>query len=977
MTVEGTKWDIDLKVDKKTFKEFVDKKVVDQGENFINKLKASEKNKDKTKLENYKETFNKIGKETLRVIWKDMADNFHTIDITNKKAPKLQTYIEAKKAFEEDIQTLGIVDVDMKTMLEDIQKFIDLKQINTQTDWTKITSSLEWLKEKASDPKINIPDQWNHPKWVMDWIIVEIDKRINFIKEEKNKALGVLLDSTPSFEISQELFDKNKIAREALIAKNRKNTDTNKGDQQLNYEKLLWFYWNTAWITSITWYECRKLPNTQDDYIQITWPWADGKNIKQDIKLWSSTDVLHRARAEAYKWDAKRSDGESIQDNLNQLDSKWSYAQFENILKWQTEPVKFLSWLLGKNLLEGINTNKPKSDAEAKTNRYYGVILDYIVSIKNEWLLTTYLNHVVVGNAIQSKYLWTNRENQRINFNKITDKWTIEPTSNNGKLLTQIRLQLAQNTSPKNFQETLSKWLDSLIDAFWPMLFSILKMFGFGKWSLLKMFPWAKDKINNIYKKEYDLSEKQIDSINTIIETDFENTPLRTDKLPSTKELQKGFKDKKNSYDTYITKIANNVKYVNISIFQNWLNTYNKDNKKEININDIVNIDTDATTKKQTITTIKDEGMFQSVMGSILASENTRWRVAAANQEIQVERKEKNIGTWFDEQGLEVGKDKESARYLISTQKDIARYLTASLFSNKDLAYVMTENELHNYITVKEQKKEGDNKTPETPKETLILKDEKTDFTNGAINKVWAKKAIHDIIDMANKPPMKIQITRKDWKTITIGTLKEDYIDDRIKTPIKTYIDDKWKRVITSEWDKISLPETVDTPEQKFTKNRDKMNWAEGLKKIWSDKKYGTLDISKFTYKKDESNKDILAYKDNILTSLETIFTDNDQYPLLVNNLSDNGKKATYEWIFTDPIHLVNMLNTIDTRDNNSTKKYGDIINHLSKTWDTYKVTADKTKNTIAIESMTWTTKNWSVILSQDKNKLEAKREAI
>ena len=155
------------------------------------------------------------------------------------------------------------------------------------------------------------------------------------------------------------------------------------------------------------------------------------------------------------------------------------------------------------------------------------------------------------------------------------------------------------------------------------------------------------------------------------------------------------------------------------------------------------------------------------------------------------------------------------------------------------------------------------------------------------------------------------------------------------------------------------------------------MNWAEGLKKIWSDKKYGTLDISKFTYKKDESNKDILAYKDNILTSLETIFTDNDQYPLLVNNLSDNGKKATYEWIFTDPIHLVNMLNTIDTRDNNSTKKYGDIINHLSKTWDTYKVTADKTKNTIAIESMTWTTKNWSVILSQDKNKLEAKREAI
>ena len=150
--------------------------------------------------------------------------------------------------------------------------------------------------------------------------------------------------------------------------------------------------------------------------------------------------------------------------------------------------------------------------------------------------------------------------------------------------------------------ETLSKWLDSLIDAFGPMLFSILKMFGFGKWSLMNMFPWAKDKINNIYKKEYNLSEDQIKWINTIIETDFAEVSLRKNKLPSSKELQKGFKDKNDSYDTYITKITDNVKYINVSVFQNWVNAYNKDNKKEININDILNIDTDTTTKKQTIT---------------------------------------------------------------------------------------------------------------------------------------------------------------------------------------------------------------------------------------------------------------------------------------------------------------------------------------------------------------------------------------
>jgi hypothetical protein len=36
--------------------------------------------------------------------------------------------------------------------------------------------------------------------------------------------------------------------------------------------------------------------------------------------------------------------------------------------------------------------------------------------------------------------------------------------------------------------------------------------------------------------------------------------------------------------------------------------------------------------------------------------------------------------------------------YMIQNNKDIARFLTASLYSNKDLSYVMTENELTNGI---------------------------------------------------------------------------------------------------------------------------------------------------------------------------------------------------------------------------------------------------------------------------------------
>ncbi|MEI6775186.1 MAG: hypothetical protein WCL18_10895 [bacterium] len=41
----------------------------------------------------------------------------------------MQTYIEAKKAFDEDIKTLSINKPDITAILSDIQNFIDLKQI--------------------------------------------------------------------------------------------------------------------------------------------------------------------------------------------------------------------------------------------------------------------------------------------------------------------------------------------------------------------------------------------------------------------------------------------------------------------------------------------------------------------------------------------------------------------------------------------------------------------------------------------------------------------------------------------------------------------------------------------------------------------------------------------------------------------------------------------------------------------------------
>jgi hypothetical protein len=83
-------------------------------------------------------------------------------------------------------------------------------------------------------------------------------------------------------------------------------------------------------------------------------------------------------------------------------------------------------------------------------------------------------------------------------------------------------------------------------------------------------------------------------------------------------------------------------------------------------------------------------------MENILEDNSTRETIAGSNQEIRTEKEDKNgVKSKLNEQGLEA-KGKEAYKYIIQSEQDIARYLTASLFSDKDLGYVMTENKLHN-----------------------------------------------------------------------------------------------------------------------------------------------------------------------------------------------------------------------------------------------------------------------------------------
>jgi hypothetical protein len=69
-----------------------------------------------------------------------------------------------------------------------------------------------------------------------------LSDKLTYLKSKETDMLNSLLNAAPSREIANSLFEKNQVARNALLAKNRKQTDTNKTQEQKNFEKLLKFY---------------------------------------------------------------------------------------------------------------------------------------------------------------------------------------------------------------------------------------------------------------------------------------------------------------------------------------------------------------------------------------------------------------------------------------------------------------------------------------------------------------------------------------------------------------------------------------------------------------------------------------------------------------------------------------------------------------------------------------------------------------
>jgi hypothetical protein len=147
-------------------------------------------------------------------------------------------------------------------------------------------------------------------------------------------------------------------------------------------------------------------------------------------------------------------------------------------------------------------------------------------------------------------------------------------------------------------------------------------------------------------------------------------------------------------------------------------------------------VNLDSKTGK-TIESIKDKQKFKEVLTAIVDSDDTRTGIAQANKEIQkVETNKK--GEKYPEYAID-----DAIQYSIRNIQDITRYLTASL-SDKDISYVMTENDFKSEISRVKGVENDNTKTKSIEEKDKKEFDDLISLLNTGINGL---KASDDITD--------------------------------------------------------------------------------------------------------------------------------------------------------------------------------------------------------------------------------------
>lgn len=677
------------------------------------------------------------------------------------------------------------------------------------------------------------------------------------------------------------------------------------------------------------------------------------------------------------KWTEEKPENiKEVPASLNIFDDVGNFEAFKIFLNNQQNANTITSNI--RSIITQIMNYEASSDtADASENPndlknwYANVFTEYMMKQSNPVTLQIYVSYITKENL---NLLWVDEATRINNYNRF---FFSDPK--NSKLRPEIETMLnnmnedekkiiieniAQTriaiTNEKSWWtvENIKQWFDAFIDAFGPMLFNILWFLWVSKATLLKWFPGAAEKINEKFAEEYGLNDNQLEALWKITST-FPKEPIDQKKYGDMRKgdnLKKVYTDKIDG--KYKELINQNYEHINVNVFSKWVDLYNKktyknDTAKYVNINDIINTKTEN--EKEYITSPKDEAMYETIIETIVNDNSTRSRIANANVEIQTEATYKEKWLSMNKQWLDWA---DGSRYLIRSENDIVRYLTASLFSDKDLAYVMTENKLHNWMPI----------ITNTTETTETLSFNPDDVKDWVITTTGETKKIHEIFTDYAKAPEILLFTPKGENTAK--EIKKAKVDiDWTET--ETYVDSDWKMIEIQEWDTITLPEK----QTQATLVDMRTGIQEELKKQTTTKETFEWD----SYKLDNTNiyQQQIAKVSDLFTgeNYKNLLEESEQKTLksiIETNTGDFKNMLVYRWLKQtedkDAIYKTDKM----TLDQN-------VLANIDPTKQTLKVSEVKDGNItieVAKKDATNDTKEGTIILTKDATtgKLETKR---
>jgi len=909
-------------------------------DNFVNNLNPK-------KAEELADHFNESGKSILESIKNNIETKKNiqniTIDILWEKriiskAQQIQTFKEANTAFKEDIEK------------------IQIKLKKTEENKEKI---------EQMDGLLNIVNEIN--TLINGQAPITEAKKIT--EEEKTIYLQKNIETTKN---GKEFFEGDEAIYNAILkdiigkeTKPLKINNTSKGNENSLYERVkkytgiekLWdiqvgkakdFKWTENRFKSTEQVIAYENTQWEEKYIvrgnheQVQNRIAENALNTGRIpeKIDRTTSYRKRIKDGALYTEKKDGeDGEEVKASLNMFDDIGNFQSFKKFLNHSEQKTDAHM----REIITQIMNYTPSSDTadfkdywpnfEVLKNGYANVLTEYMITKASDTELTIYLTYVTKNNL---NLLWIDNTTRINNYNRLfflnKEKGTLRPqietylkTLNEDQkkdFLTQIAD--LRNAITWNEKKTLAESFDSFIEAFWPMLFNILKFFGVSKAKLIDRFPEAEAKINEVFKKEYGLSKEALDAMGTISQkikkTDLElliKGNKDDDTIITGYNINKAtavyIKDNFTENVPYITELTNNVQHIHPSVFEQCVKRYNTDKNEKINMHDIVQIEKNNQ-GYNAIKKIKDgkSDEFKNILEYYLTTDTPWIQIATANKKIATKAKRNNKTESYNEHALNIGDAR--AHYCIKNNQDTARFLSAMFFSNKALDYTITEN-----------REKLQPKIYTTDKDVTLL-DNKGEETE---NKIESWK---EVIGWTNT----IRTDLIKWDT-------NEYI--RIK---------KWEK----EWFVLKS----DLTEKQSTEEIAKKNYEENNKKITealtniADDKYKSFDFKTFNYDKDAAG-DQADYQKKLLTPTKDILTNEAQFKLLCAD-TNFAKKTKAIW----PTHL---KNTFLMMDNDITKQYTDLTNKIQ---DWAIITAEDNKIII-------TQNTWVITVGYENDKPTTKRE--